>query len=128
MALYPGSRVPDQGGLQENLRALRAEHRFLIAIFRDLEQDTERKISDPLTLSACAAACSVPDYHNEEVIEAWGEDAVLRGACGTMLSAVKQLIEDQKARFGDNTIWSRLTKAVGHREPFPDEDAGPQPF
>lgn len=125
MNLYSGSRVPNQGDLEENLRALRAEHRFLVNLFRDLEEDRERKISDPLTLSMCAAACCVPDYHNEEAIASWGEDAVLRGACETMLSAVKQLIENQKARFGDNSIWPRLMLAVGHQEPFADEDLAP---
>lgn len=127
MNLYPGSRVPTQGNHEENLRALRAEHRFLVGIFRDLEVDRDRKISDWTTLSMCAAACSVPDYHNEETIKAWGEDAVLSGACALMLSTVKQLIEDQKARFGDNSIWPRLTQAVIHDEPFPDDESGPQP-
>lgn len=125
MNLYSGSSVPNQGNFEANLSALRAEHRFLVNLFRDLEEDPERKIDDPLTLSMCAAACCVPDHHDELAIASWGEDAVLRGGCETMLSAVKRLIDDQKARFGDNSIWPRLTLAVGHKEPFADEDPAP---
>lgn len=115
--LYEGSRIAAPATYADTVRALEAEHIALRGIFADLEADPLKEVNHPQTRALCALACSVPDLHNEETVRVWGEDALLRGACAVMMTAVKALIDDDSAKFGDNTIWSRLTETVRREEP-----------
>ena len=109
--------LPAPATYADTVRALEAEHIALRGIFADLEADPFKEVNSPQTRALCALACSVPDLHNEETVRVWGEDALLRGACAVMMTAVKALISDDSAKFGDPAFWPRLTEAVSREEP-----------
>lgn len=126
--LFPGSRIPALKDPEQNLNALRAEYGDMISLFRDIEADKDRKGSEPVGVAKCVAACALPDYHNEDTIEAWGEDQVLSAGCYVMMEAIEAIINDPSFKFSDNSIWPRVCEIRRREEPlFTQPDETPEP-
>lgn len=115
--LFNGSRIPKPDSYEDTIKALVAEHKALRSIFYSLENDAH-KIDKQETREYCAAASCVPDVHNEDYVKVWGEEAVLAGACATMMVAVNALIEDKSVKFADPYMDWQLLEARARVQPI----------
>lgn len=126
--LHEKSKVPEPENREERLRALIGEHQFLRGVMTALETDPQRFIPSPRTAALCAVAASIPDIHSEEVLAAWGEEDVLRGACEIMMSAVQAVVDDPTARFNREAFGPVLANALDHQDPITPDPAAPGPL